>query len=66
MSMAIAIDTGATILPPDGFPLAIVVLSSIFLGLSVITVSLRAYTRVKKGTFGLDDAFIVTGTVSLL
>lgn len=61
--MTTAVDPDATIINPDGLPLAIVLLSSIFLGLSVITVSLRAYTRLTKGTFGLDDAFIVAGTV---
>jgi hypothetical protein len=51
---------------PDGLPLAILVLSCMFLGLSLIAVSLRSYIRIVKGAFGLDDWFMVAGTVSPL
>lgn len=62
--MATSVDPNQRLIAPDGFPLAIIVISSVFLGLAVLTVALRAYTRVVKGTFGLDDGFIVAGTVS--
>jgi hypothetical protein len=50
---------------PDGLPLSILVLSSIFLGLSIITVSLRTYVRLAKRAFGYDDGFMVLGCVRL-
>jgi hypothetical protein len=58
------VDPTARSIKPDGLPLAIVVLSSIFLGLSVIVVSLRTYIRLVKRTFGTDDGFMVAGCVS--
>ena len=59
------IDPSARLIVPEGLPLVIIVISSIFLGLSLFTVSLRTYIRLKKGTFGLDDAFMTIGTVRL-
>ena len=50
---------------PEGLPLAIIVISFIFLGLSLVAVGLRTYIRLKKQTFGLDDAFMAIGTVRL-
>lgn len=52
------------IIPLDGLPQAILAISCVFLGLSICTVALRTYTRIKRATFGLDDAFVVIGTVS--
>jgi hypothetical protein len=49
---------------PDGLPLAILVISSVFLVLSLIAVALRTYTRLAKKNLGLDDVFIIVGTVS--
>lgn len=56
----------ARLIEPHGLPLAILIITSIFLGLSVLTVSLRTCTRLTKGIFGLDDTFIVIGTVSII
>jgi hypothetical protein len=53
----------ARIITPDGLPLTIIILSCIFLGLSIVLVSLRTYIRLTKGTFGLDDAFVASGCV---
>ncbi|KAJ4992077.1 hypothetical protein SVAN01_02398 [Stagonosporopsis vannaccii] len=57
------VDPDARIISPEGFPLTIIVTSCIFLGLSIIAVSLRTYVRLVKGTFGLDDAFMASGAV---
>ncbi|KAF2845047.1 hypothetical protein T440DRAFT_523023 [Plenodomus tracheiphilus IPT5] len=63
MSTAEAIDPSERLIKPDGLPLAILIISSVFWVLSATTVSLRTYTRLVKGTCGLDDAFIIVGTV---
>jgi hypothetical protein len=60
------VDPAARTVIPDGLPLAILVLSSVLLGLSISAVSLRSYIRLVKGTFGLDDTFMVAGCVGLL
>lgn len=57
------LDPSARIITPDGLPLTIIIISCVFLGLSIITVSLRTYVRLVKGTFGWDDAFVGAGTV---
>jgi len=57
------VDPDARIIAPDGFPMTIIVTSCVFLGLSIISVSLRTYVRLVKGTFGLDDAFMATAAV---
>jgi len=57
------VDPSARLIALDGLPLAIVVISSIFFIASIITVSLRTYIRLKKGIFGLEDIFMVIGTV---
>jgi hypothetical protein len=59
------VDPDARIIAPDGLPLTIIIISCIFLGLSIVAVSLRTYVRLKKGTFGVDDAFVGAGTVRL-
>jgi hypothetical protein len=65
MSMPVSdVDPTLRSIKPDGLPLAILVLSCVFLGLSIITVSLRTYIRIAKGAFGLDDKFMVLGCVS--
>lgn len=58
-------DPSARLMSPEGLPLAIIVISFIFLGLSLVAVGLRTYIRLKKQTFGLDDAFMAIGTVRL-
>lgn len=64
--MKTSVDPDARIIALNGLPLTIVVFSCIFLGLSIVSVSLRTYTRFVKGTFGLDDAFMAGGTVRLV
>lgn len=59
------VDPNARLIPLDGLPLAIVVVSLIFFFASIITVSLRTFIRLKKGIFGWEDGFMVIGTVSL-
>ncbi|KAH7398962.1 cytochrome P450 [Phaeosphaeria sp. MPI-PUGE-AT-0046c] len=64
MSMPVSnVDPNIRTITPDGLPLAILVLSSVFLGLSIITVSLRTYIRIVKGAFGLDDWFMCAGCI---
>jgi hypothetical protein len=60
------VDPSARLIALDGLPLAIVVISLIFFVASIVTVSLRTYIRLKKGIFGLEDTFMVIGTVSPL
>lgn len=44
---------------------ALVVVNSVFIGLVIITVGLRLYTRLKiKRWFGLDDVFILLALVN--
>ncbi|KAH8717022.1 hypothetical protein GQ44DRAFT_742103 [Phaeosphaeriaceae sp. PMI808] len=58
------VDPTLRIIRPDSaLPLTIIILSCIFLGLSITAVSLRTYIRTAKGTFGLDDGFIVVGCI---
>ncbi|KAJ4311534.1 hypothetical protein N0V94_007906 [Neodidymelliopsis sp. IMI 364377] len=57
------VDPSLRLITPDGLPLAIIIISCIFLGMSLVTVSLRTYIRLKKRTFGVDDAFMVVGTI---
>lgn len=59
------IDPSGRLITPEGLPLAIIIISFIFLALSLVAVSLRTYIRLKKRTFGLDDAFMAIGTVRL-
>lgn len=59
-------DPDARIIAPDGLPLTIIIISCVFLGLSIISVSLRTYVRYVKGVFGLDDAFVAVGTVNTI
>ncbi|UPX20268.1 uncharacterized protein EKO05_0010507 [Ascochyta rabiei] len=60
---SVDIDPSARLITPNGLPLAIIVISVIFLSLSLVTVSLRTYIRLKKGTYGLDDAFMTIGRI---
>jgi hypothetical protein len=67
MSMPVSdVDPTIRSIKPDGLPLAILVLSCVFLGLSIMAVSARTYIRIAKGAFGLDDKFMVAGCVSSL
>lgn len=59
------VDPSARLITPDGLPLAIIAISSIFFMLSVVTVALRTFIRIKKRIFGLEDTFMVIGTVCL-
>lgn len=61
--MANDIDPAARLITPRGLPLAIIVISVIFFALSIVTVALRTYIRLKKGLFGLEDTFMLIGTV---
>ncbi|KAF6835132.1 integral membrane protein [Colletotrichum musicola] len=58
------VDPDLRMLPPEGLPLAIIIVSCIFLVFSVICVALRTRIRLVEGTFGLDDALMAAGTVS--
>ncbi|TDZ16400.1 Satratoxin biosynthesis SC1 cluster protein 4 [Colletotrichum orbiculare MAFF 240422] len=58
------VDPDLRILPPENLPLAIIVISCIFVVFSVICVGLRTRVRLAEGTFGLDDALMAAGTVS--
>jgi hypothetical protein len=60
------VNPSATLIALDGLPLAIVVISLVFFAASIITVSLRTYIRLKMGIFGLEDTFMVIGTVGPL
>ncbi|KAI4714358.1 hypothetical protein J4E89_000037 [Alternaria sp. Ai002NY15] len=60
------VDPSARLIAPDGLPLAIIVISSIFFALSIVTVALRTYIRIKKRIFGLEDAFMVVGTIAYI
>lgn len=53
-----------TIIPLDGLPLTIAVVSIIFWFFSVIVVALRVFARASKGIFSWDDGFVAVGTVS--
>ncbi|KAH5251997.1 hypothetical protein HBI82_039470 [Parastagonospora nodorum] len=65
MSMPVSTaDPTSRTITPNGLPLAILVISTVFLGLSIITVSLRTYIRIVKGSFGVDDGFMVAGCVA--
>ncbi|KNG49627.1 integral membrane protein [Stemphylium lycopersici] len=60
------IDQSARLISPDGLPLAIIVISSIFFALSLVTVTLRTFVRIKKGILGLEDVFMVIGTIAYI
>lgn len=64
--MSAAIDPTERLIKPDGLPLAIIWISCILLGLSIVVVSFRIYIRIAKNAFGLDDALVVAGTVRLI
>ncbi|KAF1358600.1 hypothetical protein EJ07DRAFT_166838 [Lizonia empirigonia] len=57
------IDSSARLMAPTGLPLAIIIIASISLGLSLVTVSMRTYIRLRRGIFSLDDAFMTIGTI---
>ncbi|TGO57797.1 hypothetical protein BOTNAR_0194g00190 [Botryotinia narcissicola] len=54
-------DVDATILPLEGLPLAIFVVSLVCLCISTITVAVRTYVRINDNAFGWDDKLIVLG-----
>ncbi|KAJ4379593.1 hypothetical protein N0V86_004774 [Didymella sp. IMI 355093] len=60
------VDPSARLITPTGLPLAIIVISVIFFAASIITVSLRTYIRLKKRIFGLEDFFMVVGTIAYI
>lgn len=57
------IDPDLRMLPPTGLPLAIIIISCVFLVFSVICVGLRTRIRLVERTFGLDDGLMAAGTV---
>jgi hypothetical protein len=63
--MSTAIPSDARFIQPTGLPLAILIISCVFWILSVIGVSARTYTRIVTRALGVDDAFIIFGTVSI-
>ncbi|KXH63295.1 hypothetical protein CSAL01_13158 [Colletotrichum salicis] len=63
MSLSTNLDPDLRILEPEHLPLAIIVISSIFLVISVICVGVRTSVRLIEGTFGLDDGLMLAGTV---
>ena len=48
---------------PEGLALGIIVVSLIFLILSLISVGIRVYVRQDEETLGFDDWLMVGGTV---
>lgn len=62
---ASGVDPSARLITPDGLPLAIIAISSIFFMLSAVTVALRTFIRIKKRIFGMEDTFMVIGMVCL-
>ncbi|WQF86497.1 hypothetical protein CDEST_11511 [Colletotrichum destructivum] len=61
--MSTTVDPDLRILEPQGLPLAIIIVSSIFLVISILCVGLRTRVRLVEGTFGLDDGLMLAGTV---
>lgn len=64
--MSTTVDPDLRILEPQGLPLAIIIVSSIFLVISVLCVGLRTRVRLVEGTFGLDDGLMLAGTVRMI
>ncbi|ESZ93441.1 hypothetical protein SBOR_6183 [Sclerotinia borealis F-4128] len=56
-------DVDATILPLEGFPLIIFVVSIVCFSISAITVALRTYVRIHEKVFGWDDKLILLGLI---
>ena len=48
---------------PEGLALGIIIVSLIFLIISLISVAIRIYIRQDEHTLGLDDWLMVGGTV---
>ncbi|CRK24752.1 hypothetical protein BN1723_013378 [Verticillium longisporum] len=63
MDAANPVDPNLRSLTPVHLPLAIIVVSSIFLFLSIIAVGLRTYVRITDRVFGLDDGLMAAGAV---
>jgi hypothetical protein len=61
-----AVDPAARLIVPTGLPLAIIIISSIFFAVSIVTVTLRTFIRLRRGLFGWEDAFMALGTVRLI
>ncbi|KAJ0159760.1 hypothetical protein CTA2_9154 [Colletotrichum tanaceti] len=61
--MSTTVDPDLRILEPHGLPLAIIIVSSVFLVISVLCVGLRTRVRLVEGTFGLDDGLMLAGTI---
>ncbi|KAL0933894.1 uncharacterized protein CTRU02_210693 [Colletotrichum truncatum] len=57
------VDPDLRMLPPVHLPLAIIIISCIFLVFSIICVGLRTRIRIVERTFGLDDGLMAAGTV---
>ncbi|CAI6336111.1 unnamed protein product [Periconia digitata] len=57
------VDPNARAIKPEGFALTVLILSFVFLGISLLAVGLRSWIRLSKRIFGIDDAFLATGTV---
>lgn len=60
-----SIRSSLPLIPLRPFPLASIILLSTFLAVSLVTVGVRTYIRCRDSHFGLDDAFILVGTVCI-
>ncbi|ROW07897.1 hypothetical protein VMCG_03517 [Cytospora schulzeri] len=64
--MADVVSPDARSVAPEGVALAIMVVSPMFLGLSVLAVAARAYVRLTDGTFSVDDCLLIGGLISYI
>ncbi|KAK1988214.1 hypothetical protein LZ30DRAFT_700019 [Colletotrichum cereale] len=61
--MSATVDPNLRYLEPQGLPLAIIIISAIFLVISVLCVGIRTCVRLAEGTFGVDDGLMLAGTI---
>ncbi|EFQ34575.1 uncharacterized protein GLRG_09719 [Colletotrichum graminicola M1.001] len=62
--MSATVDPNLRMLEPHGLPLAIIIVSSVFLVISVLCVGVRTCVRLIEGTFGVDDGLMLAGTMA--
>lgn len=62
--MAGSVDPSARLVQPEGVALAIVVVSPIFLFLSILAVAARMYVRVREKVTSIDDYLLLGSLVS--
>ncbi|KAK1997560.1 hypothetical protein LX36DRAFT_657422 [Colletotrichum falcatum] len=61
--MSATVDPNLRMLEPHGLPLAIIIVSTVFLAISILCVGLRTCVRLIEGTFGMDDGLMLAGTI---